>query len=87
VVSDTVDSIAARFNLRYNEQKWLNATAQLIADDPQALRRFIAGDITIFSSSQFNQLGGLAALTEFRERDEVFEALRQSPLVRCSAAL
>ena len=29
IISDTVDSIAARFNLRYNEQKWLNATAQL----------------------------------------------------------
>ena len=39
IVSDTVDSIAARFNLRYNEQKWLDATTQLLADDPQALRR------------------------------------------------
>ena len=31
IVSDTVNSIAARFNLRYNEQKWLDATAQLVA--------------------------------------------------------
>ena len=31
VVSDTVDSIASRFNLRYNEQKWLNATVKLVA--------------------------------------------------------
>jgi len=84
VVSDTVDSIAARFNLRYNEQKWLNATAQLIADDPQALKRFLDGDVTLFVSNQFNQLGGLAALAKVRERDEVFEALRQSTLVRCS---
>ena len=84
IVSDTVDSIAARFNLRYNEQKWLNATAQLVADDPQALNRFVKGDITIFASSQFNQLGGLPALAEFREREEVFEALRQSNLVRHS---
>ncbi len=38
IVTDTVDSIAARFNLRYNEQKWLDATTQLLADDPQALR-------------------------------------------------
>ena len=41
-VGDTVDSIAARFNLRYNEQKWLNATAQLVADDASALQRFVA---------------------------------------------
>ena len=34
IVSDTVDSIAARFNLRYREQKWLDATTQLLADDP-----------------------------------------------------
>jgi type I restriction enzyme R subunit len=82
VVVDTVDSIAARYNLRYSEQKWLNATAQLLADDPDSLKRFIKGDFTIFTSSQFNQLGGLEALAEFDEREEVFEALRQSTMVR-----
>jgi type I restriction enzyme R subunit len=84
IVTDTVDSIAARFNLRYNEQKWLDATTQLLADDPQALQKFVAGDMTLFTSSQFNQLGGVSALARFEERDEVFEALRQSILVRQS---
>lgn len=84
IVSDTVDSIAARFNLRYNEQKWLDATTQLLAEDPQALNKFVAGDITLFTSSQFNQLGGVSALSRFENRDEVFEALRQSLLVRQS---
>jgi superfamily II DNA or RNA helicase len=84
VVSDTVDSIAARFNLRYSEQKWLDATARLVADDPEVRERFVHGDMTVFASSQFNQLGGFSALTQFHERDQVFEALRQSPLVRCS---
>ena len=84
VVADTVDSIAARFNLRYREQKWLDATTQLLADDPRALGRFVAGDMTLFASSQFNQLGGIAALSQFHEREGVFEALRQSLLVRQS---
>jgi hypothetical protein len=84
VVSDTVDSIAARFNLRYREQKWLDATTQLLADDPRALSRFVDGDMTLFASSQFNQLGGVAALSQFQEREGVFEALRQSLLVRQS---
>ncbi|HVA02016.1 MAG TPA: DEAD/DEAH box helicase family protein [Terriglobia bacterium] len=84
VVADAVDSIAARFNLHYSEQKWLNATAQLLAHDPAALKRFAQGDMTIFASSQFNQLGGLEALNEFTDRDEVFEALRQSTMVRQS---
>jgi type I restriction enzyme, R subunit len=84
IVSDTVDSIAARFNLRYREQKWLDATTQLLADDLQALNKFVAGDMTIFTSSQFNQLGGIIALSQFEARDEVFEALRQSLLVRQS---
>jgi type I restriction enzyme R subunit len=84
IVSDTVDSIAARFNLRYREQKWLDATTQLLADDPRALNRFVAGDMTIFTASQFNQLGGILALSQFEDRDEVFEALRQSLLVRQS---
>jgi hypothetical protein len=82
IVADTVDSIAARFNLRYNETKWLAATAQLVADDPQALQRFMAGEVAIFDSSQFSQLGGLAALARFDQREAVFEALRQSTLVR-----
>jgi type I restriction enzyme R subunit len=84
IVSDTVDSIAARFNLRYNEQKWLDATTQLLADDTQALQKFMTGDMTLFNASQFNRLGGMRALAQFDERDQVFEALRQSLLVRQS---
>jgi len=84
IVTDTVDSIAARFNLRYNEQKWLDATTQLLAEDSSALRRFMADDITIFTANQFRTLGGLDALTRFEQRDAVFEALRQSTLVRQS---
>jgi type I restriction enzyme R subunit len=84
IVSDTVDSIAARFNLRYSEQKWVDATAQLLADDSSALRRFMSGDITVFNSTQFNQLGGIDALSRFDEREQVFDALRQSTLVRQS---
>ena len=82
IINDTIDSISASYNLRYNEQKWLDATAQLLAEDPDALKKFIAGDMTIFAASQFNQLGGLSQLMKFERRDEAFEALRQSGLVR-----
>ena len=84
IISDVVDSIAARFNLRYNEQKWLDATTQLIVENPDVFRKFMSGDMTIFTSSQFNQLGGIAALVQFESREQVFEALRQSTLVRQS---
>ncbi len=82
IISDTVDSISARFNLRYNEQKWVDATAQLLAEDSSALKRFMEGDMTVFSASQFNRLGGVAQLMRFENREEVFEALRQSGLIR-----
>jgi hypothetical protein len=85
IITDTVDSIAARFNLRYSEQKWVDATAQLLAEDSTALRRFMTGDMTLFTASQFNQLGGISALARFEGREQVFEALRQSTLVRQSA--
>lgn len=85
VVTDTVDSIAARFNLRYGDQKWLNATAELVSEDSQALADFLAGRYNrLFERSQFRTLGGLSALTRFTERDHVFEALRQSSLIECS---
>ncbi len=82
IISDTVDSISARFNLRYNEQKWVDATAQLLAEDSKSLKLFMEGDMTIFSASQFTRLGGIAQLTKFDQREQVFEALRQSGLVR-----
>lgn len=85
VVADTVDSIAARFNLRYHDTKWLNATADLVSDDSEALSDFLAGRLNkLFQRSQFRTLGGLDALARFTERDQVFEALRQSSLVQCS---
>src|SRR5260370_6529274 len=34
LISDTVDSIASQFNLRYNEQKLVSATVNLLANDP-----------------------------------------------------
>lgn len=84
IVDDTVDSIAAQFNLRYNEQKWLSATAQLVTSDNQAREKFLEGDFRLFGGSQFNRLGGLSALSAFTAREQVFEALRQSSLVRQS---
>jgi type I restriction enzyme R subunit len=85
IVSDTVESVAARFNLRYNEQKWLKATAELVSTDPEALSDFILARYNrLFERSQFRTLGGLHALSGFGKRDDVFEALRQSQLVQCS---
>jgi hypothetical protein len=71
IIGDTVDSIAAQFNLRYSEQKWLNATAELVADDPQALDKFLRGDHTMFNAGQFVRIGGLQALAQFTARDAV----------------
>jgi ActR/RegA family two-component response regulator len=82
IVEDTVSSIASQFNLRYNDQKWVAATAALIADDADARRRFLRGDMSIFDAAQFVRLGGIQALAAFGERDAVFEALRQSTMVR-----
>jgi hypothetical protein len=65
VVADAVDSIAARFNLRYADQKWVNATAELVSEDAQALSDFIAGRYhRLFERSQFRTLGGLSRQAE-----------------------
>ncbi len=85
IIADTVDSIAARFDLRYGDQKWVNATAELVSEDHQALSDFMSGRLQrLFERSQFGALGGLDALARFQERDSVFEALRQSSLVQCT---
>lgn len=85
VIADTVDSLAARFNLRYHDQKLLNATVELVAEDEGALEDFIGGRYTrLFQRSQFRMLGGMPAVARLSEREQVFDALRQSALVRCS---
>ncbi|MDP9311679.1 MAG: hypothetical protein M3R24_12505, partial [Chloroflexota bacterium] len=85
VIADTVDSIAAQYNLRYTDQKWLTTTAELVSEDDQALQAFMAGQYhRLFERSQFRTIGGLPALTRFAERDAVFETLRQSPLIQTS---
>lgn len=85
VIADTVDSLAARFNLRYHDQKILNATAELVAEDQDALEDFIGGHYTrLFQRSRFRPLGGMPAVARLPEREQVFDALRQSALVQCS---
>src|SRR5258708_12278928 len=49
IVSDTVDSIASQFNLRYHEQKWLVATPHPLSHHPPPPQKFIARDITTFT--------------------------------------
>jgi type I restriction enzyme R subunit len=84
IVGDTIDSIAARFNLRYSEQQWIQALARLVIDDPEARTQFIEDDVTVFTRAQFNSLGGTQALREFTNREDVFEALKNSTIVRQS---
>ncbi len=84
IVEDTVDSISARFNLKYNEQKLLSAVAGIVADDPESLRKFLDDDVTLYDSTQFNRIGGIDMLSTFEHRDEVLGALKQSMLVRQS---
>jgi len=56
----------------------------LIADDAAALKRFMEGDLRMFDNTQFRPLGGLAALAALDQREAVFEAVRQSSIVRQS---
>lgn len=84
VVDDTVDSLAARFNLRYAEQKWLQALARVVVDDPEARQQFLEDNPEIFTRAQFRQLGGVQQLRGFTSREQVFEALRQSSIIRQS---
>jgi type I restriction enzyme, R subunit len=81
VVDDTVDSLAARFNLRYSEQKWLQALAKLVVDDPEARQQFLEDNPEIFTRAQFTQLGDVQQLRRFTSREQVFEGLRQSSII------
>ncbi len=83
IVQDTVDSLAARYNLRYGEQKLVQTLAALVAEDPRALEAFQRGEYSsLFTRSQFQQIGGIQAVVTFGNRESVFDSLRQSGLVQ-----
>jgi len=83
IIEDTVQSIAARYNLRYQEQRILNALTQLVAEDRVACRQFFESNLReIFERPQFAPLGGVDAIISFESREKVFEALRETPLVQ-----
>ena len=80
---DTTISLSSMYELSYEERRWIEATTNLIINDPQAMNSFINNEmIDVFSRPQFNQLGGIGALQNFEKRDLVFNALKDTVLVR-----
>jgi len=80
---DTTSSLSASFGLSYEEERWVEATTNLVVDNPQALESFLKNDLVrVFQAPQFVQLGGLSTLRRFTNRDTVFSALKDSVLVQ-----
>lgn len=85
IIADTVESIAARYDLRYTQQKLLQATASLVSDDRDSFDAFESGQYSVlFNRSQFRPLGGVSAFVQWKGFDEAFEALRQSSLIQAT---
>lgn len=85
VISDTVESISARYDLRHSEARILRATAALVSEDRSSFDAFETGQYSeLFSKSLFQRLGGLSAIAKFSDRERVFETLRQSPLFQAT---
>ena len=80
---DTASSISSMYGLSYEQERWLETTANLIIDDTNALDSFLDNDlVSVFQGPQFSQLGGIATLRNFQNRDQVFDSLRNSTLVQ-----
>ena len=80
---DTASSISSMYGLSYEQERWLETTANLIIDDTNALDSFLDNDLaSVFQGPQFSQLGGIATLRNFQNRDLVFDSLRNSALIQ-----
>ena len=80
---DTVSSLSSIYSLSYEQERWLETTVELIIDDSEVLDSFMNNDLaSIFSAPQFTVLGGIATLRNFDNRDEVFNSLKNSALIR-----
>jgi len=80
---DTASSLSSLYGLSYEQERWMETTTNLLIDDTEALGNFIEGDLVkVFQGPQFAHLGGIATLRNFRNRDIVFDSLRNSALVQ-----
>ena len=71
------------YDLSYEQERWLDTTVNLLIDDPKALDSFLKDDlVSVFQGPQFAQLGGIATLRNFQNRELVFDSLRNSVLVQ-----
>ena len=80
---DTASSLSSMYSLSYEQERWLETTTNLIIDDSNALDNFLNNDLaSVFQGPQFAQLGGIATLRNFQNRDLVFDSLRNSTLIQ-----
>ena len=82
LAQDTASSLSSMFGLSYEQQRWVETTANLITSTPEALAKFLKDDPSIFQGPQFRQLGGISALRNFENRNLVFDSLKSSVLVQ-----
>ena len=80
---DTVRSLSSIYSLSYEQERWLETTVELIIGNPTHLDSFLNNNLAnIFSAPQFQVLGGISSLRNFENREEVFNSLKNTPLIR-----
>ena len=84
ISSQTASSLGSRFNLSYEHKRWIETTVDLLLEDSDSMKKFIAEDyIELFNNSQFLQLGGINSVkNDFEKIREVLEALRESRVIQ-----
>ncbi len=83
LAQDTTRTISSLYGLSYEDERFLETTVSTIIDSPEKLKNFLDDDLAnVFNGPQFAQLGGVATLARFENRDVVFESLRNSVLVQ-----
>lgn len=76
------NSLAAKNNLNYAENKWIAAVTQTIAGNPDDLERFVDEDPYLYERAQFRSLGGINRLQQSPRVLSALDELRNAQAIQ-----
>ena len=80
IIQNYVDDLSYRNKLSSKDKQILQSIISYIFNDKDSFKKFLEGDYSIFNTTQFNQLGGIKSIQNLKDRENIFNEIRDSRL-------
>ena len=80
IIQNYVDDLSYRNKLSSKDKQILQSIISYIFNDKDSFKKFLERDYSIFNTTQFNQLGGIKSIQNLKDRENIFNEIRDSRL-------